>query len=103
MTTTVRTSANVLPIFVILQCLDFATTLLFLARGVAEGNPLLTMTLHYAHAPWVGLVAAKLTATLIGFYCYRSGRIRVVRLANVGYSLIVVWNLATIAATSLAH
>jgi hypothetical protein len=101
--TTVRTSTNVLPIFVVLQALDLATTLLFLARGVAEGNPLLTMALPYAHEPWVGLVAAKLAATLIGFYCYRSGRIRVVRLANVGYFLIVAWNLATIAATSLAH
>jgi uncharacterized protein DUF5658 len=103
LTTTLRTSANVLPIFVALQCLDFATTLQFMARGVAEGNPLLTMALPYAHTPWIGLAAAKLTATLIGFYCYRSGRIRILRLANVGYFLIVAWNLATIAAASLAR
>jgi Domain of unknown function (DUF5658) len=103
LTTTARPSANVLPIFVVLQCLDFATTLQFLARGVAEGNPLLTMALPHSHAPWIGLVAAKLTATLIGFCCYRSGRIRVLRLANAAYFLIVALNLATIAAASLAH
>jgi len=61
------------------------------------------MALPYAHAPWMGLVAAKLTATLVGFCCYRSGRTRILRLANVGYLLIVVWNLATIAALTLQN
>jgi hypothetical protein len=104
LTTKVRANANVLPIFLALQCLDFATTLQFLARGVSEGNPLLTaVSLPYPHAPWVGLIAAKLTASLIGFYCCRSGRIRVLRLANAGYFLIIAWNLTTIAAATLAH
>jgi hypothetical protein len=102
-TTTIRTRANVLPIFIMLQCLDFVTTLHFLAKGVPEGNPLLTMMAPYAHAQWIGLICAKLTATLIAFCCYRTGRIRVLQMANVGYFLIVGWNLATIAAASLAR
>lgn len=98
MFTGVRARTNVLPTFVILQCLDVLTTLVFLSKGIAEGNPLLVWALPFAHAPWVGLVAAKLIATAMGFYCYRNGRITALRLANAGYFLIVGWNLSTIGA-----
>ena len=87
----------------ILQCLDALTTLTFLRQGVAEGNPLLVWALPYAHAPWIGLVAAKLMAALIGLYCYRNGRIKALRLANTGYSLMVGWNLTAIAAAAIAR
>jgi hypothetical protein len=87
---------------VILQCLDVLTTLIFLSKGVNEGNPLINWVLPLTHAPWIGLLAAKLTATLLGVYCYRSGRITTLRLANAGYFLIVGWNLVTIAATAIA-
>lgn len=92
-----------LPIFVILQCLDLLTTFIFLSKGVAEGNFLLVSALPYTHAPWIGLVAAKLLATLIGFYCYRNGRINALRLANAGYFLVVGWNLTAIGAAIVAH
>ena len=79
------------------------TTLAFLSKGVAEGNPLLVWALPYAHAPWVGLVAAKLIAMLMGLYCYRNGKITALRLANAGYFLIVGWNLCTLAAVVVLH
>jgi len=103
LTTAVRTQTNVLPVFVILQSLDVATTLAFLHKGIAEGNPLLALSLPYTHAPWIALLAVKLIATLIGLYCYRTGRIAALRLANVAYFLIVGWNLATIAAWAMLH
>jgi hypothetical protein len=103
MTRAVWIRTNVLPVFVVLQCLDVLTTLIFLSKGVAEGNPLLSWTLSYAHAPWMGLIAAKLMATFIGYYCYRKGRITALRLANVGYFLIVGWNLITIAASAITR
>ena len=101
MTRAVWTRANALRIFVILQFFDLLTTLLFMSKGVQEGNPLLSWVLPYAHAPWIGLVVAKLLAALIGFGCYRYGRITALRLANVGYLLIVGWNLTAIAVVAI--
>lgn len=98
MITRVRTYSNVLPVFVLLQCLDALTTLIFLNKGVAEGNPLVGWALPHAHAPWIGLLTAKLVATALGVYCYRNGRFTTLRLANVGYTAIVAWNLLAIAA-----
>jgi hypothetical protein len=103
LTDAVWTRSKALPIFVILQCLDVLTTLVFLNQGTAEGNPLLVWALPHAHAPWIGLVAAKLLAGLIGLYCYRNGRIRTLRIANTGYSLMVGWNLTAIAAAAIAR
>jgi hypothetical protein len=71
-------------------------------KGVAEGNPLLVWLLPYVHAPWMGLVSAKLTAILIGFYCYRNSRIRALRLANASYCVMVGLNLTAIAASAIA-
>lgn len=101
--TTIWTKSNVLPFFIVLQCLDVLTTLTFLNRGMAEGNPLVGWALSSAHAPWVGLAVTKLLAALIGMYCYRSGRMTLLRRANAGYSLVVGWNLIGIAAAGLAH
>lgn len=86
----------------ILQCLDVLTTLIFLSKGVTEGNPVIKWMLPMTHAPWIGLVAAKLTATLLGVYFYRKGRVNTLRLANAGYFLIVAWNLTAIAASAIA-
>lgn len=87
----------------ILQCLDVLTTLIFLKQGTAEGNPLLVWAIPHMHAPWVGLAAAKMMALLIGLNCFRNGRIKALRLANTGYSVVVGWNLAAIAAAVIAR
>jgi hypothetical protein len=92
-----------LPFFIVLQCLDVFTTLVFLSRGVPEGNPLVSWALAHAHAPWLGLVATKLVAAFIGQYCYRSGRMTLLRRANAGYSLVVGWNLFAIGAAAFGH
>lgn len=102
MTRGIWTKANVLPVFVALQCLDVLTTLIFLSKGVREGNPLVSWTLPYVHAQWVGLISVKLFAMVIGFYCYRNGKFAALRIANIGYSAIVGWNLLTIAAAAFA-
>lgn len=94
---------NALPVFVFLQFLDALTTLVFLRAGVAEGNPLVTLALAHGHAPWTGLVAVKIVATMIGLICSRTERTTTLRLANFGYSLIVGWNLIAIAAAALTH
>jgi hypothetical protein len=78
------------------------TTLVFLSRGIAEGNPLIGWALLSGHSPWLSLIAVKLIAMAIGFYCYRTGRITALRLANTGYFLVVGWNLAVIAIAATA-
>jgi hypothetical protein len=103
LTAAIRTQTNALLIFIVLQCLDVLTTLIFLSHGMSEGNPVVSWTLSHAHAPWVGLVASKLMAALIGQYCYRKGRITLLRRANAGYSLVVGWNLVAIAPILFAH
>jgi hypothetical protein len=90
-------------LFIVLQCLDFFTTLVFLNRGLEEGNPMVTWALSHAHSPWFGLVLTKLLAALIGRYLYRSGRSTLLRRANAGYSLVVGWNLFAIAAAGFAR
>lgn len=83
--------------------MDVLTTLIFLRAGTAEGNPLVTLALAHGQAPWIGLVAVKIIATLIGLMCYRTERISTLRLANMGYLLIVGWNLTAIGAAALAR
>ena len=68
-----------------------------------EGNPLVRLSMALFHAPWLGVAFAKLTAAFIGHYCYRTGRTGLLRKANVGYALVVGWNLIAIAATALAR
>jgi hypothetical protein len=99
----IATVNKALSLFILIQCLDILTTLIFLSKGINEANPLVSWALSNARSPWVGLVVAKLFAALIGQYCYRSGRLTLLRRANVGYSIVVVWNLIAIAAGILAH
>jgi hypothetical protein len=98
-----RESITPLSLFIVLQCLDVLTTLVFLSRGVKEGNPLVSWALSTARAPWAGLVVTKMIAAFIGQYCYRSGRMTLLRRANVGYSLVVGWNLLSIAAAAVGR
>ncbi len=88
--------------FIALQCLDVITTLVFLSKGIEEGNPLVRLSIMLFQAPWLGVAAAKVTATCIGHYCHRTGRTGLLRKANAGYSLVVGWNLIAIAAATLA-
>jgi hypothetical protein len=101
--TTTLIRSNALPFFIVLQCLDVLTTLVFLSKGMDEGNPLVHWAISNAHAPWIALVVTKSIAALIGQYCYRSGRMTLLRRANAVYSLVVGWNLFAIGAALFAH
>ena len=103
MTALVQTRSKVLPFFILLQCLDLLTTLVFISKGMTEGNPIVHWALSLTGVPWVGLVVTKLLAALVGQYCYTSGRMNILRRANVGYSLVVGWNLIGIAAAIIAQ
>jgi hypothetical protein len=102
LSTFIRKETDSLRLFVALQCLDVATTLVFLSKGIEEGNPLVRLSIALFQVPWMGLALAKVTAAFIGHYCHRTGRAGLLRKANVGYTLVVSWNLIAIAATALA-
>lgn len=103
MTPVIRTQSKVLLFFILLQCLDLLTTLVFIGKGLTEGNPLVNWALSSTNAPWAGLIVTKLIAALVGQYCYVSGRMNLLRRANIGYSLVVGWNLIGIAAVMIAE
>jgi hypothetical protein len=79
--------------FVGLQLCDAATTLVFLAHGVGEGNPLVRALLHTA-SPAVGLVLAKTAACVLAMIAWRLQRVALLRRANVFFALCVLWNVA---------
>lgn len=87
--------------FICLQVLDGLTTLLFLGRGVAEGNPLVRAALHASQTgPALPLVAVKLAGIAVALYAYRSGRLKMLRRINVLFALCVAWNLVAVAMAS---
>jgi hypothetical protein len=76
-----------------LQVLDFMTTVAFLLHGVHEGNPLVRAALQYAPNPLGGLLAIKVFAVALGYYCWKGGRERLLNRMNLLFAIIVAWNL----------
>jgi hypothetical protein len=86
----------ILLIFLALQLGDAATTLVFLARGVTEGNPLIGSLMHAAN-PTVALLLAKALACALALFAWRLRRTTLLRRANIFFALCVAWNVAAIA------
>lgn len=79
-----------------LQVLDFMTTIAFLLHGVHEGNPLVRAALHYSPNPIGALLAIKLLAVGLGFYCWIGGRERLLNRINMLFAALVAWNLVAL-------
>jgi len=79
-----------------LQVLDFLTTVAFMINGVREGNPLVRLVVRYAPHPLGGLLAIKLAAVALGFYCWTRGRERLLSRMNFLFAGVVAWNLAAL-------
>lgn len=85
-----------------LQTLDLLTTIAFLVQGVEEANPIVRIAMRVAPTMGLGLIAVKMAALLLGFYCWRTGRQRTLTRINVLFALVVAWNLVAII-VSAAH
>jgi hypothetical protein len=83
-------------VFISLQALDVVTTLIVLRMGGSEANPLVSrfMLVGSLH----GLLYSKVLALAIATFAVRSRRLRVLRIANVVFAGIVLWNLFVIVA-----
>jgi hypothetical protein len=87
----------ILSIFVALQFADFATTLLFLQRGVGEANPLVAALIGVSGHPALAVFLLKAAGCVMAVYAWRSGRRRLLRRANLFFALCVAWNLLVLA------
>ena len=82
---------GLLSIFIYLQVLDFLTTILFLKLGLPEGNWAVAALVHWS--PLMGVLLAKAGTIIAALIAMHYQKDRVMRLANVGYGGVVVWNL----------
>ena len=90
---------NPLSFFILLQVLDVATTLIALALGGSENNPIVAHIM--AVGPVGGLLVSK--AAVIGLAVAGTflKKERGIRKANVAFCAIVAWNLSIIVRLSL--
>ena len=84
---------NLLIQFSYLQLLDLMTTMAFLLRGIEEANPIVRLALRATPWPIGGLVALKVLAILLAFYCVRRARLRLLSRVNVFFAVLVAWNV----------
>src|SRR2546423_1404091 len=79
-----------------LQVLDFLTTVAFLMTGVREGNPVVRAILSYSPSAVLGLMFVKAAAVILGLYCWRMGRVRILTRINVLFAVVIAWNLVAL-------
>ena len=84
-----------------LQMLDLLTTIAFLVHGVQEGNPFVRWMLEVAPSPFSGLLCVKALAILLGLFCWRMGKSRLLRRINLFFALVVAWNLVALIVVSV--
>jgi hypothetical protein len=87
----------------LLQVLDVSTTLLFLSLGIEEANPLVRCFMQVTHGGLSGLLATKLLAVPLIWYCVSYKRDALLARVNRGYAFLIVWNLVASAAGILSH
>jgi hypothetical protein len=77
-----------------LQVLDFLTTIAFMVNGVKEANPMVRLALNLGHNP---------IGSLIGIYCWRMGRERLLSRINAMFALVIAWNLIALILGTVPH
>ena len=81
-------------LFVLLQVLDFMTTLVGLRMGGTEMSPFVSWLMEFDQV-W-GLITVKMLGFLMAGYCIWRGRLRIIEKANWIFAVIVIWNTANI-------
>jgi len=82
--------------FVLLQISDVVSTVLFLVLGGGEANPIVVWAMRISGNPLTGLLLAKAALIPLVGYSIFAGRRKPVRVANVVFSALVLWNLTAI-------
>ena len=103
--TSVREATSVNQLFMnfsYLQVLDFLTTIAFMINGVKEANPLVRFAVRMSPSPISGLIVVKVLAVVLGIYCWRMGRQRLLSRINVVFAMVIAWNLVALIVGTLA-
>lgn len=79
-----------------LQMLDLLTTIAFLINGVSEGNPVVKWAIHAFPTPLSGLVAVKVIALALGFYCWQTAKGQLLARINIAFAVLIAWNLLSL-------
>ena len=82
-------------IFLFLQLMDFLTTIVGFRLGASEASPFIAKMIHLS-SPAAGVAASKLIAVGIAVMCMLADRLRLLKLVNIWYGALVLWNLAII-------
>lgn len=80
--------------FVLLQFLDFMTTMIGLKWGAKETNPVIRQFMHLG--PAAGLLICKLAAMVGGGFLIWFKRERVLTVLNYIFAFIVGWNVCNL-------
>ena len=88
--------------FSYLQVLDFLTTIAFMINGVKEANPLVRFAVRMSPTPLSGLIVVKVLAVILGIYCWRMGRQRLLSRINLVFGTVIAWNLIALIVATLA-
>ena len=88
--------------FSYLQVLDFLTTIAFMINGVKEANPLVRFAVRMSPSPISGLIVVKVLAVMLGIYCWRMGRQRLLSRINLVFGAVIAWNLVALIVGTLA-
>jgi hypothetical protein len=86
--------------FILLQALDAATTLAALSLGAVENNPLVGQFMTMG--PVQGLMLTKTIVIMIAAGGAYLGKTNGIRLANMAFSGVVVWNMTIIGRLAMA-
>jgi uncharacterized protein DUF5658 len=81
-------------LFLALQVLDVATTLVVLNMGGAEQNPLIQEFLKVG--PALGLALSKVLVLALAGLLVSRQKVKIIRLANAAFVFVVVWNVVII-------
>ena len=77
-------------LFLVLQVMDLATTLICFQLGLVEGNPAIRWMMRIG--PAAGVLLAKIVAVAILGLCLWLRRPRTIRKANYFFLALVIWN-----------
>ncbi len=82
---------STIALFVYLQILDIASTLIGFSLGNAEASPFIRLLVRWG--PVTGLLLSKLIAVGLAAVCVAMKRGALVRWINYWYAALVLWNL----------
>lgn len=83
-----------LHVFILLQLMDYFTTLIGLRLGASEASPFVRCLMTFGPAAGVGL--SKLLALALAGICIWRRKVYLVKWVNCWYVALVVWNVGVI-------